>query len=880
MVAMPDTQLGVSSSRSARWIGRFIAARPFSSIAMRLVLVVLVTGVLGFGMIGGLTALRLKEQLGQQADALGQLSEEQLAHRLDGEAYLARARLEELSAATATGLRQLAERSDVAKAVGSANDVTIRELLSAVAKTAGFERLIAFDDQGRVLGANAALDLLALNVALQGTEIAADLRPLLQDNERAHRRGYQDTLALEPGLMRSLRLPVRPTLAHIAAEPVFDDFGDFVGALIAIRPLNRSELTLEKFTSLADAGVVIVQGEEILSSSGPHGVTFRATQARGTGLIRSDDGDFVARCVDYQAATKVCTFTNATAVSTTRDQMVRIGANETHTLMRQFLVSAALALSALVISLLLVVRHTTKGLSTLASAAQEIASGNLEVPFRAMGVGEVRSLGTAFERMLANLRASTGKIRQLAFYDTVSQLPNREKLSRDAPALLGPSGRGALMFLDLDGFKSVNDTFGHKAGDALLRKVAERLNGLVKEATCLGANGLLGRLGGDEFAAILPGIETGEQVSQVARAMIECLRAPFSFDGDTANVGVSIGIALYPDDGASYEDLLVKADLAMYAAKSSGRNTYAFFLPELAQAARERHALENDLTLAVRNERLTVQYQPKISCVDGRIRGVEALARWSHPVTGEVRPVEFITIAQEIGLVAEIDRFVLRRALSEVGDLIRRNPHIVLAVNVTAADIEDPQFIKAVVQTVRKAQFPPSRLELEITESVAMRDPDRVCERISLLRQLGIRFAIDDFGAGYSNLATMARLPFDTLKLDRSLVAGVSKDLEKQSIVRIAIRLAKELGFETVAEGVECLEDLNFVAENGATMAQGFALSPSLPLEQLAALLEPERLITSALSREGGDLDSRAITDPHPCEEDRMPAFAGMSGKA
>ncbi len=852
MVAMADT--GVNSPKSTRdrfpWLRQFIAAMPFSSIAMRLVLVVLATGVLGFGMIGGLTALRLKEQLAQQANALGQLSEEQLAHRLDGEAHLARARLDELGAETATDLRQLAQRSDIAKAIGSANDVTIRELLAVVAKTVGFERLVAFDDQGRVLGSSAALDLLALNVALQGTEIAEDLRPLLRDNERAHPRGHEDTLELGPGLMRSLKLPVRPTLAHIAIEPVFDDFGDLIGALVAVRPLNKSELTLEKFTSLADAGVMIVQAGEILSSAGPQGVSFHELQARGAGLIRSDDAKYVARCIDYQASSKVCTFTQAAVISATRDQMVRIGANETRALMRQFLVSAALALSALVISILLVVRHTTEGLSTLASAAQEIASGNLEVPFRAMGVGEVRSLGAAFERMLANLRASTGKIRQLAFYDTVSQLPNREKLSRDAPAMIASAKRGALLFLDLDGFKSINDTFGHKAGDALLRKVAERLDSLLKEAAGSGAKSLLGRLGGDEFAAILPGIGTREAVSEVARAMIECLRAPFSFDGDHANVGVSIGIALYPEDGCEYEDLLVNADLAMYAAKSSGRNTFAFFVPELAQAARERHAFENDLTLAVRNEELTVQYQPKVSCADGRIRGVEALARWPRLESGK-RTGDFITLAEEIGLIAEIDRFVLRRALKEVGDLIRRHPDIVLAVNVTAAEIEDPQFIKEVVQAVRKAQFPPARLELEITESVAMRDPYRVCERISLLRQLGIRFAIDDFGAGYSNLATMARLPFDTLKLDRSLVSGVAQDVEKQSIVRIAIRLAKELGFETVAEGVECQEDLHFVAENGATMAQGFALSPALPLDELSALLEPARMAARETAFQG-----------------------------
>lgn len=828
---------------------------------MRLVAVVLATGVLGLGLIGGLTALRLQQQLGQQAAALGELSEDQLAHRLDGEAQLARARIEVLGAETASRLRQIAQRADVAKAVASNNDVTIRELFSIVASTSGFERLIAFDETGRVIGANTPLDLLALNRALEGSALSVNLSAILKDNSRSHPQGEEGTYELKLGELSALGLPQRHTIAHTAIEPVFDDFGDLIGALAAIRPLGRTERTLENFTSLANAGVVIITGDnEIVSSAGPEGVRFSGTRTL-TGLQHSADGNYVARCVDYEATLKVCTFASASLVTTTRDQMFQIGASHTRSLMWQFLASAALALGALVVALLAAVRHLTKGLSALAKTAQEIAGGNLDVPFRATGIGEVRSLGLAFERMLTHLRASTRRIRQLAFYDTVSRIPNREKMRIDAPTLIEAEEGGALFFLDLDGFKSINDTFGHKAGDELLRMVAERLSNLL---TSKGAPGkcLLARVGGDEFVAIIAGVKTVEAASLSAREMIETLQVSFKLQSNHATIGVSVGIAICPTHGTTYDDLLIRADLAMYAAKSSGRNTYAFFTPDLAEVARARHALETDLALAIRNEELVVHYQPKVSCLDGRILGVEALARWHHPKEGDIPPQRFIKIAEEIGLIMEIDRFVLRRALAEIGGLIRAGSNLVLAVNVAATEIEDPLFIKDIVTTVREADFPPRHLEIEVTESVAMRNPDVVRERISLLRQLGIRFAMDDFGAGYSNLSTMARLPFDAVKLDRTLVTGVAEDREKQTILRLALGLADELGFETVVEGVETAEDLRFAAENGATMAQGYIFSPPVPLEEFAVLLQPT-LLASALEvmprRDGAERRQTAI---------------------
>jgi diguanylate cyclase (GGDEF)-like protein len=517
--------------------------------------------------------------------------------------------------------------------------------------------------------------------------------------------------------------------------------------------------------------------------------------------------------------------------------------------MRQFLASAALTLAALIVSLLIIVRHTTSGLSDLSEAARAVAGGDMDVPFSAKGVGEVRSLSLAFERMLSNLRASMGQIRTLAFYDTVTELPNREKIKLDAPATIGEAASGTLLFIDLDGFKSINDTFGHNMGDQLLRKVSKTLKRYFREAGDIYKTGkiLLARVGGDEFAVIIPGIESKQQAGAIAGGAINVLRQPFSIAGSKINIGASVGITMFPADASTYEDLLVNADLAMYAAKNKGRNTCMFYTPELASSARERLTLENELKEAIRKRALSVHYQPKCDCHDGRIRGVEALVRWRHPRLGPIPADQFIKLAEETGLIADIDRFVISQAIREIGALIRDGADIVLAVNVTAGEIGDPFFIRDIVWMLKEGNYPPPQLEIEITESIAMRDPDQVCSRVAGLRQLGIRFAIDDFGAGYSNLATLARLPFDTLKLDRSLITNVANDPEKQSILRIALGLARELGFESVAEGVETLEDLKFVADEGATMGQGYVFSPAVPIEELKVLLQPRRLVAETV---------------------------------
>jgi len=834
-----------------------------SSIAARLIVTVLATGVLAFAMIGGLAILRLDLGLRDQADALGHLSARHLADRLDSEAQLARARIETIGSETSLRLRQIAQRADISKAIASRNDITILELLTAVAKTSDMQRLIAFDQDGIPIGMSNMVDLLAVNAEIQISDLASDIHSILRDNSRSHPNGHQSTRTMTPGLLKVLGLPSRLTIAHEAFEPVFDDFGDLIGALGGIRILGRTERTLENFSSLSNAGVAIIHGKEIISAAGPK-ASFSTMDRDSNGLIHSDDGSHVARCADYDASLKVCTYTDASIVTGTRDEMFRVGATETRSLMRQFLVVAAITLLMLVVGLLAGVRHATLGLSTLDAAARAVASGNIDQPFKPLGVGEVYSLGLAFEQMLQNLRASTGKIRQLAFYDGITGLPNREKFRLDSAEIIEESGRGALYFLDLDGFKSINDTFGHKTGDVLLRKVSERLTAFFSKTKYTTGQSkkdvTVARIGGDEFVMIIPGETDNQLLGKIAKDMLEYLCVPIEINGSHMSIGASIGITVYPLDGMSYEELLVNADLAMYASKERGRNKFSFFNSDISEKAKTRLALEQDLKIAVREKQLSVHYQPTISCKDGSIRGVEALARWQHPTLGNVPPERFIAIAEEIGLVHEIDRFVMQHAMREIGGLIDAGVDIALATNVSAAGIEDPFFVGEVAKLIDRAGFDPARLELEITESIAMRDPDAVCKSIAGLRQIGVRFAVDDFGAGYSNLATLARLPFDTVKLDRSLVDDLASDRDKQTIVRIGLTLASELGFDTVVEGIEKMEDFEFVSKAGATFAQGYLFSTPLSFEDLSVFLQTTLL---------GKIAAKARIEP----DTKKPAF-------
>jgi diguanylate cyclase (GGDEF)-like protein len=817
----------------------------FFSISARLVAVVVSTGILALGIIGGLNALRLSHGLQEQADALGKLSEEQLAHRLEGEAQLARARLEAINLETSRRAREIAQRRDIAKAVATRNDVTIREpLLAQLARTSNLNSIVAFDERGDVVGANLPIDLIQANRAFRTSPLAANVNDVLTDNSRVLRRAFAAGARIEPSLLLALGLPLRLSIAYIAIEPVFDDFGDTVGALLALRIIAPSEPALENFSSLANVGVVVLGHDEIVSSAGVKGVRFAVSDANAKALLRSPDGAYVAHCVPHVAGLNVCTFTESAVISASRDQMFHIGERQTHALMWQFLIVAAVALAMLVAAILLSVKRSTRGLSHLASTAMSVARGNLEAPFRATGTGEVYSLGLAFERMLETLRESIGRIRQLAYFDSVTGLANREKVRLDARALIESPDGGALFFFDLDAFKSVNDSLGHTAGDRLLKQVADRLTLFMSsQSQAWGGDGILGRIGGDEFVAMMPLVNSRERAAALAEELLATLREPYVLETPHVVVGASIGITFFPQDGTTYEELLVNADLAMYEAKNAGRNTYVFFTRAIADRARERLTIERSLKQAIDRRELNVHYQPKISCKDGSVCGVEALTRWESPVLGFVAPDKFIKIAEDTGQIFGLGQFVLERSLSDIGPIIKSGADIDLAVNVSTIEIEDPHFLTSVTELLERYNFAPTRLEFEITESMATRNPKVVLERIAELRRLGIRFAIDDFGTGYSNLSKLVKLPIDTLKLDRSLINGVATNAETLSVVRVALSLARTFRFRSVVEGVESLEDLKVLVQEGADMAQGFFFSPAVPLAEIRAIIQPHRLV-------------------------------------
>lgn len=490
----------------------------------------------------------------------------------------------------------------------------------------------------------------------------------------------------------------------------------------------------------------------------------------------------------------------------------------------------------------LVVRTALGPIHKLTEAARLASSRKLDLRIDVRTGDELEVLANAFNRMFARLEASMKRIHRLAYVDMVTELPNRERFRKEVERVTrraeeNGSG-GAVLFLDLDRFKRVNDSLGLGEGDRLLEAVARRLRETARGwDLSQGEEGsepsLVARLGGDEFTVLLPVLRDPADAARVARRIIDAVRRPFEISGHRVFLGISIGIALFPRDGQDPETLLRHADLAMAAAKRSGGNAFEFFEAAMNQTAFERLVLEGELREAVRDDQLVVFYQPKICLKDGSIAGVEALVRWNHPTAGLLSPGTFIQAAEECGLIGEIGDWVMRHACAEMAELNRRGMVLPVAVNVSAVQFEDEGFADSVLETLRETGLPASMLELELTESVAMRQPERVLEQIAPLRERGVGFAIDDFGTGHSSLSYLTRMPFDVFKIDQSFVRDMSSDPHARIVVETILAMARALKLETVAEGVETSEQLAFLREQGATLAQGYLFARPMPLGDL-----------------------------------------------
>jgi diguanylate cyclase (GGDEF)-like protein len=440
-------------------------------------------------------------------------------------------------------------------------------------------------------------------------------------------------------------------------------------------------------------------------------------------------------------------------------------------------------------------------------------------------------LMTELHETTEQLRRNSAKLDHLARHDVLTGLTNRMAFREEVARGLRRARRGqgmALLYLDLDRFKAVNDTLGHPAGDRLLCEVADRLRGAVREADTIT------RLGGDEFAIAQTGVDQPHSAETLARRVIDILSQPFKIAGQWVAVGVSVGITLADHDDVDADQLLRRADMALYAAKRGGRGTWRFFDHTMEFAAQARQGLETDLRRAMENNELVLYYQPQISLADGRVRGFEALLRWHHPDRGLVMPGDFIQCAEETGLIVPIGTWVLRTALREAADWPR---DVRVAVNLSHHQVGRSDLLETVETALKAAGQSGGRLELEITENALMEQYLTGQAALKCLQTLGVRISMDDFGTGYSSLSHLRGFPFDRIKVDQSFVAAVTESAEGSAIVRAILQLAATLDIETVAEGVETQAQLAQLAAAGCHEAQGFLFSPALPASAVPRLL-------------------------------------------
>ncbi|HEY0960406.1 MAG TPA: EAL domain-containing protein [Novosphingobium sp.] len=435
---------------------------------------------------------------------------------------------------------------------------------------------------------------------------------------------------------------------------------------------------------------------------------------------------------------------------------------------------------------------------------------------------------------LTERKRTVAQTTRLAHYDSLTGLANRFQMSQTLEKILNAPLEDhrtcSVLLLDLDRFKQVNDTLGHPAGDALLKQVADRLKRTVD------AGGVVGRLGGDEFQMILPGVMRREDLAQLAQRVIDNLSEPYLVDGHRVVIGGSVGVALSPDDGVTSEALIRNADLALYAAKDGGRGRHHFYAPDLHSEAEERRALERDLRDALGGGGLELHYQPVVHTATEKISGFEALLRWHHPQHGWLPPAKFVPIAEDAGLIAQIGEWALRTACR---DLARWPEPVRVAVNVSPLQFANPALPAILTSALAAAQVAPSRLELEITESVFLNDESATEAMFAALKRVGVRLALDDFGTGYSSLGYLKKAPFDMIKIDQSFVRGAAISGSRNgAIIASIVSLAEALAMETIAEGVETLDELDLVRTLGCSHIQGYIYEKPLSAADATARLQ------------------------------------------
>ena len=455
-------------------------------------------------------------------------------------------------------------------------------------------------------------------------------------------------------------------------------------------------------------------------------------------------------------------------------------------------------------------------------------------------IGRVFSFRDLSEKLAAHQR-----IEELGRSDALTGAPNRRALAdrivqqMAAVAAGDPQPVFALLHLDLDRFKQINDTLGHSYGDRVLREIVERLRAAV------GTNDTLARLGGDEFALLVDGAQMFE-AEATARRVQQLLAQPFSFDTLSFTVTASCGIALYPGDGASPDELLASAERAMHWVKESGRAGFRFHVPRKEVDLLSRMRLDHDMRRALAEGRFRLHYQPQVELGSDRVIGAEALIRWRDPQRGDISPAEFIPLAEESGFVVAIGEWVLREAVAQAAHWLSRGLRMPVAVNVSALQFQQAHFVESVAAALRDAALPASMLELELTEGVLLGDADDGLKRMQALAALGVTLSIDDFGTGYSSLGYLKRFPIQRLKIDRSFVKGLPGDASDCGIANAIVQMGRALGLQVIAEGVETEAQRDFLAQAGCHEFQGYLFAPALPPDEFEQRVRPRRHVVDA----------------------------------
>lgn len=444
-----------------------------------------------------------------------------------------------------------------------------------------------------------------------------------------------------------------------------------------------------------------------------------------------------------------------------------------------------------------------------------------------------------FASDLTKMRQSEVELDRLARQDSLTGLPNREVLRRALEdAMVGAvrrKHRCSVFLLDLDRFKAVNDTLGHPAGDTLLRLVSLRLREVIGQA------GQVGRLGGDEFEVVLPTISSKDELSKLAQGIIDSLSRPYTINGTVVSIGASVGIVTSDYDDRTSDDLMRDADLALYAAKAAGKGCFRFFASEMHEAARQRQLMESDLRVALEKGQLWVAFQPSVDATSEEVTGFEALIRWNHPDRGPISPVEFIPLAEEIGLINEIGEWVLRTACAEAA---KWPETVTVAVNLSPIQFKSHALPTTVRTVLAETGLAANRLELEITEGVFLSNDEHVHEMISSLKAIGLKLALDDFGTGYSSLSYLQRVPFDKIKVDQSFVRGASDPSSRNAaLIRAMVGLASDLKMQTTAEGVETQEELMLVRSLGCSLVQGYFFGKPMPAKEALELAKKGAIV-------------------------------------